>query len=253
MRLVTSLVPVALMDVGLAAALIGTVSLAKPMPLVGIGNRSQAAVWLTLGVLAIVVAILWPAPDIDVTEPRTALDGTTPSYQFHEFHAIAIRATPERIHRAIRDVTADEILLFHTLTWIRRFGRPAPESVLNAPERQPLLDVATRTTFLTLADTPDEIVVGTVVIAPPGWRRRTLQTPDEFFAVRQRSGFALGTMNFEVRREGDESIVTTETRVHATDPESRRRFAVYWRLIYPGSAFIRRMWLRAIKNRAERS
>jgi hypothetical protein len=253
MGLVTSLAPVALMDVGLAAALIGTVSLAKPMPLVGIGNRSQAAVWLTLGVLAIVVAILWPAPDIAVTDPRSALDRATPSYQFHEFHAIAIRARPERIYRAIRDVTADEIILFHTLTWIRRFGRPGQKSVLNAPERQPLLDVATRTTFLALADAPDEIVVGTVVIAPPGWRGRTTQTPDEFAALRHKSGFALGTMNFEINHEGDGAVVTTETRVYATDAASRRRFAVYWRLIYPGSAFIRRMWLRAIKNRAEMS
>jgi len=26
---------------------------------------------------------------------------------------------------------------------------------------------------------------------------------------------------------------------------------LYWRVIYPGSALIRRMWLRAIKKRAE--
>jgi hypothetical protein len=47
------------------------------------------------------------------------------------------------------------------------------------------------------------------------------------------------------------SIVTTETRVHATDPRSARRFAMYWRIIQPGSGFIRRRWLRAIEVRAE--
>ena len=31
---------------------------------------------------------------------------------------------------------------------------------------------------------------------------------------------------------------------------ARRRFAAYWRVIYPGSAIIRRMWLRAIERRA---
>jgi hypothetical protein len=41
--------------------------------------------------------------------------------------------------------------------------------------------------------------------------------------------------------------------VFATDPASCRRFAVYWRVIYPGSALIRRMWLRAIRLRAERA
>jgi len=40
------------------------------------------------------------------------------------------------------------------------------------------------------------------------------------------------------------------TRVFASGPAARRRFAAYWRVIYPGSALIRRMWLRAIERRA---
>ena len=64
-------------------------------------------------------------------------------------------------------------------------------------------------------------------------------------------GWAKATMNFliEPRRAG--CVVTTETRVHATDARTRRRFRAYWTLIYPGSTLIRRMWLRAIKRRAE--
>jgi len=59
-------------------------------------------------------------------------------------------------------------------------------------------------------------------------------------------------MNFLVEESRpDKCTVTTETRVYATDASSRRRFATYWRLIYPGSALIRRMWLRAVKHRAE--
>ncbi len=42
-----------------------------------------------------------------------------------------------------------------------------------------------------------------------------------------------------------------ETRVHATDDPTKRKFAAYWRTIYPGSALIRVMWLRAIRRRAE--
>ena len=42
-----------------------------------------------------------------------------------------------------------------------------------------------------------------------------------------------------------------ETRVHATDAPTKRKFAAYWRTIYPGSALIRVMWLRAIRRRAE--
>jgi hypothetical protein len=44
----------------------------------------------------------------------------------------------------------------------------------------------------------------------------------------------------------------TETRIVISEPIARRRFALYWRAIFPGSALIRRMWLRAIRMRAER-
>jgi hypothetical protein len=32
---------------------------------------------------------------------------------------------------------------------------------------------------------------------------------------------------------------------------ARRKFGLYWRMICAGSSLIRRMWLRAIKRRAE--
>jgi hypothetical protein len=180
----------------------------------------------------------------------TELDRALPSYQFHEFHRTTVRATPERAYRAIKDVTASEIRFFGALTWFRRLGRPGPESILNAPERMPLLDVATRTSFITLADSVREIVVGTVVVAPPGAARP--RTPAEFQALQGRAGYALATMNFAVAPLSDGRCgVCTETRVFATDEASRRRFAAYWRLINLGSAFIRVMWLRAIKRRAE--
>jgi hypothetical protein len=46
--------------------------------------------------------------------------------------------------------------------------------------------------------------------------------------------------------------VSTETRCLAHGDEARRTFAGYWRIIYPGSAIIRRVWLDAIVARAER-
>jgi hypothetical protein len=183
--------------------------------------------------------------------PARELDRVAPSYQFHEVHRTTVRATPDRAYRAIKEVTASEILLFRELTWLRRLGRRGPESILSAPQRQPLLEVATRTSFVTLADGPRELVVGTVVIAPPGARTRPTSA-DEFCALATRPGHALATMNFVVTPRADGSCqVSTETRVFATDEAARRRFAAYWRLINLGSAFIRVMWLRAIKRRAE--
>jgi hypothetical protein len=59
-------------------------------------------------------------------------------------------------------------------------------------------------------------------------------------------------MNFRIE-EGDATHCTlsTETRVYAVGRDVLRGFAAYWKMIYPGSSLIRRMWLRAIKLRAE--
>jgi hypothetical protein len=56
-----------------------------------------------------------------------------------------------------------------------------------------------------------------------------------------------------VAREGDHTLLSTETRVLATDAAARRSFRHYWRLIYPGNAVIRIALLRAIRRSAERS
>ncbi|MBZ5654133.1 MAG: hypothetical protein LAO56_02515 [Acidobacteriia bacterium] len=184
--------------------------------------------------------------------PNTQLNQFVPVYQFHEIHSIRIAAPKEKAYAAIKSVTADEIFLFRTLTWIRRLGRPGPESILNAPGHEPILDVAARTSFLLLAEVPNhEIVVGTAVVVPHGWRPSQRPTPEGFKAVHE-PGFALAAMNFLVEDAGpDACTVTTETRIYATDSSARRRFAAYWRVIYPGSSLLRRTWLRAIARRAE--
>jgi hypothetical protein len=178
------------------------------------------------------------------------LDEFAPEHEFNEVHAIRVRAPTERVYRAIKEVTAGEIALFRALTWIRRLGRKGKESILNPPPDEPVLGVATRTGFLMLADEPErEIVVGTVVIVPAGARKP--RTAEEFKRI-DASGFARATMNFRIEDAGDgTSVVSTETRVHATDAQSRRRFRRYWTIIRPGSGFLRWMWLRAIRRRAE--
>jgi hypothetical protein len=196
-----------------------------------------------------VVGLILPSWESRVARVETRLDEFMPAWQFHEVHTIHIAAPPARVFAAIKQVRADEIFLFDTLTWIRRGGRPVPPGVLNAGARDPLIDVALRGGFVRLAENaPREIAIGTVIAAPPG-TRGTL-TP----AVFQKTlppGFVLAAMNFITTADGpNASLVSTETRVYANSPGARRLFAAYWRVIYPGSAIIRRMWLRAIARRA---
>jgi len=124
---------------------------------------------------------------------------------------------------------------------------------LNAPSDKPLLEVALRTSFMKLAEAPDrEIVLGTLAAATKATRLKKDPTPADFKALHA-PGFALAAMNFRMEDAGTGKVLlTTETRVYSTDDSTRRRFAAYWRVIYPGSALIRIMWLRAIRKRAER-
>jgi hypothetical protein len=93
-----------------------------------------------------------------------------------------------------------------------------------------------------------EIVFGTLVCCD-GARA----TSGEELARLDRPGVAKAIMNFHLADDGGGfTRVITQTRIFATDKSAERRFGVYWRVIYPGSALIRRMWLRAIRERAER-
>jgi len=233
---------------GLILAASGVVLVVKPIRRLGVTTRWRGLVVVGAGVLLTGIGLILPVSESRVTRAETHLDEFAPAWQFREFHTIRVAAAPSRVFEAIKRVRADEILLFRTLTWIRRGGQPLPRSILNARDES-LIDIATHSSFVRLADdAPRELVIGTVVMAPPG-THGTL-TP-EVFQKDLPPGFALATMNFVVAPDGPGgSLVSTETRVFANSPSARRRFAAYWRVIYPGSAIIRRMWLRAIERRA---
>ena len=243
-----------LIYLGSLVALLGGVSFIKPPKFLKIRPRLRGALLLGLGAVVVIAGFALPTKEHRIAAPRTQLDQFAPLYEFNEVHSIRVAASRDRVYRAIKMVTGDEIWLFRTLTWIRRGGRRGPESILNPAEHVPLLEVATRTAFMVLAeDSGREIVLGSAVMVPPGFRATRRLVPQDFKTIQQ-PGFAIATMNFLVEDDGPGTcIVTTETRVRVTDPFAKRRFAAYWRVIYPGSALIRRMWLRAIKQRAERS
>ncbi len=244
---------VVLIDVGLLCLLLGTVSLIKPLRILRVRTRNAGLLLAGCGLLVILAGMTLPAPEIRVTDVRTRLDDFLPAYQFTEIHTIPINAPAERVYAAIKAVEPDEILLFRTLTWMRRFGQRGSDSILNPPPHEPIMDTALRTGFFLLADDRDrEIVFGLMGSRHPG-EFRSKPTPEEFKAL-NRSGIVKIGMNFHILQTGaGHCILTTETRTYATDAASRRMFARYWRVIYPGSATIRRMWLRAIKRRAEAS
>ena len=255
---------VVLVDLGLALVLLGAIGLLHPMKRLGLPTRRRALAVGFAGALVAAAGFLLPAPERGVALAVSRLDEYVPRWQFAERHETRIRASPRAVERAIRGVTAREIALFRALTWLRHPRLPRsgkPESILAAPADEPIVAVALRSGFRLLVEEPGrELVIGTVVLAPPDVLRlppaeleqlRAGFGPEQFRALSD-AGWAKAAMNFRWQDDGGGwTRLTTETRVFATDAAARRRFAVYWRLIYPGSSLIRRNWLAAIRERAE--
>lgn len=178
----------------------------------------------------------------------TRLDDFLPTYDLAERHRISVDS-PSAALTAVRRATPGEMPLVRVLFALRSLpalftrGRGLPRD-----RGRSLAEQMIEWGFVVLADSDDEIVLGFVGqpwkvfggsmprLSAENWRRF-----DE-------AGYVKAIMNF---RAGN-GLLETETRIKATDPVSRRRFARYWRVIRPGSGLIRRSWLRAAKRRAER-
>jgi hypothetical protein len=233
----------AILYLALFGAAAGGVSLVKPLRFLGIRSRKRGLGVLGLALLAFTAGVYLPVAETRVETPRTRLDEFAPEYQFSEFHTIDISAPGDRVDAAIRTVRPEEIRFFKTLTLIRGIGTLAPEG-------RPILKSFTAKWFLLLADDPGrEIVFGR---GGDARGRRTLAAAE--FKTSHPPPLIKIVMNFRIEDvDASHCSLTTETRVYAAGPRVLRGFATYWRMIYPGSAIIRRMWLRAIKLRAEAS
>jgi hypothetical protein len=182
------------------------------------------------------------------------LDDFLSDYDVNEVHSTRVAAPPEAVLAAARSVTPREVPLLVVLMALRRLPAAIARRSWRASRRPldaPLLDEFTRGGFFVLADRPDELVLGVVGrfwTADGGVRRLA---PAEF-AVFDEPGFAKAVVNFHASAVPGGSLLTTETRIRATDEAARRSFRRYWRVVMPGSAAIRRAWLRALRKRAER-
>jgi hypothetical protein len=181
------------------------------------------------------------------------IDEFLPRYHFSEIHEIRVRASRKRTWEAIQIVTPREIRFFTILIAIRRLpalltGQVRPDGALH----RPILEVALRSGFVLLAETPpDELVVGTIGrFWRPTGQSIPIAGPTEFLAF-DTPGYARCALDFRLEDASDGTRVITETRIFTPDADVRRKFGAYWLLVHPGSAFIRRMWLAAIRRRAE--
>lgn len=184
------------------------------------------------------------------------LDEFLPNYEFNEVHQITVHAPPERVFAAIKELNPAELspLIFWMLD-IRSLpaklaGKHAPTTARSGP----FLDQLYEGGFVPLAEEPNrEIVFGMV---GQFWKLTGDEGPhipgSEAFLAFNDLAYAKVAANLAVTaNDVGCTRCSTETRIHVPDPHTRRKFAFYWRIISMGSAFIRVLWLKAIKRKAE--
>ena len=190
------------------------------------------------------------------------LDDLMPVYDVAERHHTMVRAAPSTVFAAVKSLDLSDSLLVRALLFLR-----AVPALLVALVRSPhtiSAEAGARRAELRFADferagfrvvaehAPEELVIGAL---GKFWTLRGALRGDvsiAHFAAAPPAGHALAGWNFAVvgRRDGTTEL-STETRVRCA-PDVRVRFRIYWFLIRPGSALIRRAILRAIRRQAER-
>jgi len=235
--------------IGVILAVIGLVSLIKPLAFLFILNRTIAIAILGGGLLTVTAALLWP---VTITRAQTGqvIDELAPEYTFNEYHERIINASPETIKATFCNTGVGDIPIVHLLLKIRGI----------ADEKVPS-DIASNTTADNgILRTPDFdwFVVDSVECITYMLINASGKTPPpvlptlEAFNVFNEPGFIKTTVNFRfVPLANGQTLVSTETRNYSQISSDNQRFARYWRIIYPGSALIRRVWLDTLAKKAE--
>ena len=190
------------------------------------------------------------------------LDDILPVYDFTEVHSIRIKASAEAVFKAVKEVTpADISVVMRVLFSLRSFPEKlAGRQGLDFIDQEPLLFQMMKRGFIMLAEQPPgEFIFGRVVPDTIGrvWLKSSMQVhePSDLagFLAFNSPGYLSVVANFLITDAEQAGFVTvrTESRTKALSEQARKNFTPYWRIIRPFSGLIRRVWLSAIKRRAE--
>src|SRR5256714_14214723 len=180
------------------------------------------------------------------------LDDVVPHPQFRICHARVIAAPLADIWDELNTVPMSALPLGLVLESLRLL--PAKLTGHKHPS------LAGRS-FLDVTPIPVLFSEGPHVVISAGlsqaWRLRGGRVPPHLDAAALRAwsqpGWIKAGMEFRLEPVPAGTLLSTETRVLATDPKTRRAFAAYWHVIRPGSSAIRREVLKVVARHAESS
>lgn len=174
------------------------------------------------------------------------IDGLLPEFDAVERHRVEVRADARRTYAAVRGADLGRsplVRLLFAARGIRGMLRRGPITLSHLLE----------TGFVLLAEEPgSEIVLG---IVGRFWTPRggVVEVRPRDFASFDRPGYARAAWNFRLEPRDAVTLLSTETRVAATDDSARRSFRRYWALVRPFSGLTRGRALALMKREAERA
>lgn len=168
------------------------------------------------------------------------IDEFLPEHDFVETHGISIHADAVDVYRAANEVDFSESLIIRGLMRLRgmsvanltlsNLGKFKFEMLGETVNREMVIGLVGR--FWTIGGGLQKIDTATF---------KSFNTP----------GFAKAVWNFSLCPDGDNTRLTTETRIKCLGAETKRSFGLYWMFIQLFSGVIRMEMLKTIKRKAE--
>jgi hypothetical protein len=243
--------------IGIILIIVGIISLIHPLAFLFILNRIVAALVLLGGLLISAISLFYPLKTRHSPTNSQKIDSLLPDFTFNEFHEVHINASPDKVKQVLQVTGVKDISAAHLLMKIRGIANEDVDLSDRASNNLVGSDTVSTPDFNFFVVAPDEwitvMILKSVIInnnanqpAPP-----EISTLEQFISFNE-PGYVKVAVNIRfISTNNKITILTTETRNNGITLKDNRVFGYYWRIIYPGSAIIRRVWLDTIKKKAQ--
>jgi len=244
--------------IGVILIITGVISLFCPLSFLFILNRIIAIGVLIAGIFISAVSLLCPFKIRHSPTDNQVIDSLMPVFSSNEYHEVRIPASIETIKQVLKVTGVKDIPAARLLLKIRGIADEEVDLKEMESNESAGSDTVSTPDFKFFVVAPDEWITVMMINLTSPCQNENKSTSLEITTLEQFKSFhepgsVKVAVNFRFIRITDhETILSTETRNNGITPKDNRTFSFYWKIIYPGSAIIRRVWLDTINKNAQK-